>query len=222
MTENIKNKIKTVISVLVVGLSILYFSSKSCSNEPSVGTKTKTDTIYVTKTIKVPEIKGSFETKNPKPKDGVIVYDRNLLNKYNELKSENDKLKEYKKAIQVKEYENVYKYDKDDKVTVTVKNTVTGSMTNQKVEFFIPEREIEYKEKIITNTTIIRTKPSFIISAGGSLQASTDLLNMKPSVGATIGFKNKSGYTLDVNYNTNQNVMITLKKDILTFWTKEK
>lgn len=222
MTELIKTRIKTIVSILVIGLTILYFFSNSCSREPKAGSTTKTDTVYITKTIKIPEVKGNFETKNPKPKDGVMVYDRALLNKYNDLKSENEKLKAYQKAVEIKEYENTYKYEKDEKVTITVSNTVTGSLTNQKVSFNIPEREIEYKERIITNTTTEKLKPSFIISGGVSAQSSTDLINLKPSVGLTVGFKNKSGYTLDVNYNTNRNVMITLKKDILTFWSKKE
>ena len=145
----IKENIKTIISVLVVGLSIIYFLSKGCSNEPSSESTTKIDTVFVPKIIKIPEIKGKFETVNPKPKDGVIIYDKELINKYNKLKTENDRLKEYEKAVKINNYENTYKYEKDDKVFIKVTNTTTGTLNNQKVEFNIPEREIEYKEKQI-------------------------------------------------------------------------
>ena len=78
----------------------------------------------------------------------------------------------------------------------------------------------KYVPLLNEDTITEKVKPSFIISGGVSAQSSTNPLNLNPNVGLTVGFKNKNGYNLDINYNTQNNVMVTVKKDLFTFWGK--
>lgn len=206
--------IKTYLSILAVIL-LVYFMPKSCGDKNPTMVETKSDTVYIEKIIKIPAISEEFEDKSPKHK--TAVYDKGLIEEYKKLKTENERLKKFEELAQKRSYDSTYK-DKSGLVTVNVKSETTGYLDYQKISFNVKEQEIKYLDKVITNTITQKVEPSFIISGGISAQTGVDLLNSKPNVGATIGFKNKSGYNLDVNYNTNENVMVTLKKDIFTFW----
>lgn len=186
-------------------------------NKQASSNKSKSDTIYVEKTIKIPEIVGSVNNPNPT----IIVnptktYDEELLKYLRSLSTKEEVLEACKEATQIREYKNTYASDKDSTVVVTVEDSTAGRLLNQKMSFKVKEREVKYQEKIINNYL----KPKFVISAGGSAQLPTSPLAPKPAVGGVVGFKNKAGYNLDFGYNTNQQFEVTLKKDIFTFWGK--
>ena len=173
--------------------------------------KVQTDTVYVDRIIKVPGQSGEFETPTPDPK---IVYetDPELLQQYQDLKTKKERLEAYINAITKRVYETAYTSN-DSIVTITVRDSVTGTLDWQNVVFDIKPREVKIQEKIITNT--IEKYPDFSIMAGAGVRA--PLTFNEPMVfEAALGIEDKKGWIYQVTYDTDQYVGIRLTKKLFT------
>jgi len=167
------------------------------------------DTVYVDRIIKVPQIKGSFKDSIPDP---VVIYkaDPRLLKQYTDLEGENDKLKKYIEAITIRSYEKTY-VSADSIVLITVRDSVTGTLNFQSVDFIIAEREVVFKEKIITKT--IEKRPDFSLNLGVGVKVPT-LSQEAISFEGVIGIKNKKGLGYQLGVDTNKELRFTLTKDL--------
>lgn len=171
--------------------------------------RVKFDTIYVTKTITVPEIREVFVDSTPDPVV-VIKADQGLVDDYLALQDENERLQKYIEAITKRFYEQTYTTE-DSLVTVTVRDSVTGTLDFQNVDFTVREQEIEYQEKTVIQT--IEKYPDFILSAGAGVKAP-----MQPdgtfSFEAALRARTKKGWNYEVGLDTNKELRLTLTKDI--------
>ena len=110
--------------------------------------------VAVVKTI--PEIKGSKEINKPKE---IIRYDtiyrdtisikriknpinKDLLSKYEAAKTEIERLKLYKKAIEEREYKELLS---DSLVNIEVFSNITGKLNHQRIKYTLKERKISFK-----------------------------------------------------------------------------
>jgi hypothetical protein len=186
--QKIKDKLPWILSAVL--LFIIFLVKCGDGKTPVGKTTVKTDTIYTTKIVKIPEIKQVFIKEKPKPETEVAIGLTDTVRTYN----------------------NIFK-DSTGLVEVVVKDSVNGHLLKQVVSFNVKEREIQYKEKTITNTITTKLKPSFVISGGLKTQ-----IGLHPSVGAELTFKNKNGWSLDLGTNTNKDVLVGVKKDIITFY----
>ena len=171
--------------------------------------KVTIDTVYVDKIIKVPEIKEVFIDSIPDPK---IIYkaDPKLIKDFKELEDENEKLRIYAEAITKRTYEKTY-VSADSIVRITVKDSVTGVLDFQSVDFNVAEREIVFREKVITKT--IEKRPDFSLSMGAGIKVPT-LLDRPLSFEAVIGIKTKRGFGYQLGIDTNKEFRLTLTKDL--------
>ena len=183
---------KNLGAYFIIAFLVFLVFFDTCSNKKeTVKEVTKSDTVYIDRVIKIPEIKEKITYLKPKE----IV--KNIVGK--------DTLRNYKK---------LYK-DSTGVAEVEVFDSINGKLLQQQVNIKVKEREVVYKDKIITNTTTIKYKPSFVISAG--LNTS---ISVNPAVGVDLMLKNREGWNLNVGYNTNKEIMIGLKKDLITFYKK--
>lgn len=189
-------KIRQYIPWAIATAFALLLLLKSCDKSNSIQGTTdkiekKTDTIYITKVIKIPEVKQIFRNKKPK------LTSVSIINK--------DTLKTYL---------NTYK-DSTGVAEVTIKDSLKGSLISQIVDIKVKERDVEVKEKIITNTITIKQKPKFSLALGMKTA-----IGINSNVGAEATIKNSRGWNLDLGYNTNKQITIGIKKDIITLWGK--
>lgn len=176
MIEFIKSKLPWIVSAVLLFLLFV----KSCVRENIEGVNTITsDTIYIPKVIRIPEIKQVFVNTTPKEKGKSVV-----------------------KGDTIRTYENKY-IDSTGLAEVTISDSVNGKLLNQKVKIHVKEQEVKYEEKIITNTT--KLKPSFVISGGLTTQIGVNPsvgmeLSFKNKSGYTLdlGVNNRKDFTIGV------------------------
>lgn len=167
------------------------------------------DTIYVEKIIKVPQIKEVFIDSTP---EAQIIYkaDPKLLKQYIDLEDENQRLKKYAEAVTKSLYERTY-VSADSIVKIIVKDSVTGTLDFQSVDFNVSEREVLFKEKIVTKT--IEKRPDFSLSLGAGIRIPT-LLSEASSIEVVIGMKSRKGFNYQLGVDTNKAFRFMLTKDI--------
>jgi len=214
MSSNRKNRNLTyfIIGFIVALLiSVVACEASDRFGVPDNNDKTETDTVYVDRIIKVPGQSGSFE--NPKP-DPEIVYkaDPELLKKYQDLETEKERLEAYIHAITRRTYEKSY-VSNDSIVTITVKDSVTGTLDWQSVAFDIKPRDVKIQEKIITNT--IEKYPDFSLMLGAGVRAPLSF-NEPLAFEAVIGIEGKNGLTYQLSYDTQEYVGFRLTKKLFT------
>ena len=182
------------IPFITVSLVCCVLFIRSCNSEVKTGkTVTTTDTLYVDRIIKIPEIREVIVNAKPVPVK-IQVVGKDTIRSY---------VKTYRDSTGVAE--------------ITVTDSVKGTLLNQIVGIKIKEREVRYTEKIITNNSVTKLKPSFVLSAGVKM-----ISGLNGSIGAEVGLKNSKGVNLELGYNSNKNFTIGIKKDIFTFYNKNK
>lgn len=181
--------IKQYIPWVITAVVALFFMFKSCGDKHDTTSRVvkTTDTVYVTKYVKIPEIKQVFVKTKPKPTTVKVVAQDTFRTYYTKYS------------------------DSTGVATIIVQDSVKGHLLGQIVSFNVKEREIEYKEKTVTNT--IKQKPKFNLALGMKTA-----VGVNSNIGAEATFKNRNGWSLDLGYNTNNQIMIGIKKDILTLW----
>jgi hypothetical protein len=182
------------IPFITISLVCCVLFLRSCNSEVKTGnTVTTTDTLYVDRIIKIPEILEVIVNTKPVPVKIQVVGKDTL-----------------------RSYVNTYK-DSTGVAEITVTDSVNGSLLNQIVGIKIKEREVRYTEKVITNNSVTKLKPYFVLSAGVKM-----ISGLNGSMGAEVGIKNSKGVSLELGYNSNRTFIIGIKKDIFTFYNKNK
>jgi hypothetical protein len=183
---------KKVITTLVV-VFLLFIFLRGCKKDDLVVSKTTTDTVFVEKIKIIPKIEQVIQYRDPKP-----LY-INVVGK--------DTIKNYKKVYT----------DSTNVAEVTIEDSINGTLLNQRVKINVKEREVKYKETVITNNTVTKLKPFMVLSAGLTAQS-----GLNPTLGAEVGLKNKNGYNVELGYNLRKEFTVGIKKDILTIYNKNK
>jgi hypothetical protein len=177
---------------VIFGLLVFIIFFKGCGKEMVGKTVTTTDTLVVEKMIVIPEIREVIKYRNPVPVDTQVV-GKDTIRKY---------LRTYKDSTGVTE--------------VTVSDSIAGRLLGQTINIKVKEREVKYTEKVITNNSVTKLKPSFVLSAGVSMVS-----GVNGSYGFEVGLKNSKGINLELGYDSNKNFTIGIKKDIFTLYKKK-
>lgn len=195
--------------LLIAGLAIYIFLTNPKKREFE-DSEIKTDTIY--KTIVIPEHQGTFAIAQPQP---VYIAPSNndaelnfLYEKFSNLQSDNERFEYLLSQLSTKAYNNVHK---DSLVEISVTDSVSGKLLNQKIKYKILPQKIEVKEIHITE----KLKPKLTISAGFGV-ASQINYEATPTATAFLGIKNKRGYELLLGIDNQKTYSIGLKKDLFT------
>ena len=157
-----------------------------------------------TKTVKVtiPELSGKSPIViNPKPliqfkdslvyKDSLIItenpFNKDLADKYINLESETERLKEYIKSIEVRKYKVPFE---NDTIKIVGDVEVQGELKSLKYNWFIKQRIIDVPVEI--------KKPTMNLLLGGSVSNTVDL--NKFNINANLGIQRKNGDLILTSY----------------------
>ena len=157
-----------------------------------------------TKIVKVtiPELSGKSPIIiNPKPliqfkdsliyKDSLIItenpFNKDLADKYINLESETDRLKEYIKSIEVRKYKIPFE---NDTIKIVGDVEVQGELKSLKYNWFIKQRIIDVPVEI--------KKPTMNLLLGGSVSNSIEL--DKFNINANLGLQRKNGDLILTSY----------------------
>ena len=157
-----------------------------------------------TKTVKVtiPELSGKSPIIiNPKPliqfkdslvyKDSLIItenpFNKDLADKYINLESETERLKEYIKSIEVRKYQIPFE---NDTIKIVGDVEVQGELKSLKYNWFIKQRNIDIPVKI--------KKPTMNLLLGGSVSNTVQL--DKFNINANLGIQRKNGDLILTSY----------------------
>lgn len=200
------------IPYIIIGILLVLIFFKSCGGNEKGSTPddVETKTTYVTRTIKGETITKKETIFVPK-----VVYkvDEEYIIAVEKLMDENERLKYLLDKISTRVYDTTYVLNRG---TLRVKDSIHGYLKGREWSLVIDD--IEYEEATITNT--IKKYPKFVISAGPSVQMTTDFNTYlgRPTLGGEIGFRNKNGFSLDFGINLRKDLNITLKKDIFVLY----
>lgn len=165
------------------------------------------DIKYVTVKVTTPAIKGSSEIiTNLVPykiiKDSVIyrdtiVYKENLelIERFNKIETEKGRLEAYIKSITLNKYNIPY----EDKYIKT------NSLLTTRGEIVSFEQKYEIKPQDIS-IDVPTKETKFALYAGAGLSNNLQLNNF--AVQGNIGFQNKKGDILSINYDTQNNITV--------------
>ena len=186
MNSNIK-----YIIIGIVALILSFFIGRWTS-------PTETKVIKVT----IPEISGKSPIiTNPKPliqikdsliyKDSLIVtenpFNKELADKYINLESETERLKEYIKSIEVRKYKVPFE---NDTIKIVGDVEVQGELRSLKYNWFIKQRSIDVPVEI--------KKPTMNLLLGGSVSNTVEL--NKFNINANLGIQRKNGDLILTSY----------------------
>ena len=152
--------------------------------------------------VTIPELSGKSPIIiNPKPliqfkdsliyKDSLIVtenpFNKELADKYVNLESETERLKEYIKSIEVRKYQIPFE---NDTIKIVGDVEVQGELKSLKYNWFIKQRNIDIPVKI--------KKPTMNLLLGGSVSNTVQL--DKFNINANLGIQRKNGDLILTSY----------------------
>lgn len=196
-----KNNLKYYIAGIIMILILIFFVGR-CSKDDIIKT-------YPVKII-VPGVSGKSDTiNNPIPlittkdslvyKDKVLYtenpYNKELANKYLSLKSETDKLHEYLKTIQIKEYSIPFE---DDNIKITGHFKTQGELLSTQYDYDIKPKEII--------ALVPQKETKLALYAGGNVGTNIDL--NKAIFNAQIGIQNAKGDIYTIQYGTDKSIQV--------------
>lgn len=199
MYNIIKENIKVVIGVLIL-LVIMFFIGK-CSK----GSET------ITKTIRLPAIKGKSDTiykpvnntkiiqKSYIYRDSVMFhdkeFDKEMADKFLKLNSDYEKIKEYVKSVEI----NTYQIPLEDSLIKTTSNLkVRGELISYQRDYTIKERRVDVEVKV--------PKTIFKMNAGVGLRTTVDLNKLVPT--ANVILTNYKGNHLIFEAGLDQSIQV--------------
>jgi hypothetical protein len=193
-SSKIINVIKSLsIFFVIFGTVCFLMFFRGCGTKTEVGkTVTTTDTLYIDKVIKIPEVREKIVYRNPVPVETKVIG-----------------------KDTIRKYKHVYK-DSTGVAEITVSDSIAGRLLGQVVDIKIKEREVKYQEKVVTTTITKTLKPSFVLSMGV-----TAVSGLNGSYGVEVGIKNSKGLNLDLGYDSNKNFTVGIKKDVFTLYKKK-
>ena len=184
--------------LIIIILIIIIFLQRSCYNK-SVNI------------VKVPEVKGTFDTVKPKEisskikyvyttSKGKSIYLKNpvndsLVKQYEHAMDSICKLQLYLDAVSEREY--LTEYD-NDTINLKVYSKVQGTLLKEKPSYVIKTRSVEVSKLI--------KEPKFTMYAG--VEVFDNKLFNNFGVKASLGFQNKSKDILTFSYDTHRNFYV--------------
>lgn len=160
--------------------------------------------------VQVPGISGSSDTiYKPVPlisyKDSLVYkdttlftenpYNKELADKYTSLKGETERLQEYLKSIQIKEYKVPYE---DEYIKITGNFKTQGELLSTQYDYDIKPREI---------TALVPQKETKLaLYAGGGI--GTNLQLDKAVFNAQLGLQNAKGDIYTIQYGTDKTIQV--------------
>lgn len=190
-----------IFKILLIIISLLTFSFfiGRCSKPKEIE--------YLTVKVQTPGIKGvSKIINNPVPyeviKDSIIykdsiVYKENLelIDRFNKIKTDKDKLEVYIKSIEVKKYNIPY----EDKFIKT------NALISTRGEVLSFQQLYEIKPQDIS-IHVPTKETKFALYVGGGISNNLQLDNF--ALQGSVGFQNKRGDILSINYDTQKNITV--------------
>jgi len=152
--------------------------------------------------VTIPELSGKSPIIiNPKPliqfkdslvyKDKLIVtenpFNKELVDKYINLESETERLKEYIKSIEVRKYKVPFE---NDTIKIVGEVEVQGELKSLKYNWFIKQRYVDVPVEI--------KKPTINLLLGGSVSNTVEL--NKFNINANLGIQRKNGDIILTSY----------------------
>lgn len=198
-----KNKKYHIIGIII--LLLISFIVGRCTKSKEVTT--------ITKTITIPETRGSFETPKvivPESneiktviqyKDTTLVIhqvNEELVNKYLESQEELERLKLYTNAISINNYKNTF--DNED-IQLTILSKTEGKLLEVKPEYIIKEKKLPVTIEVPKEELLFR------LNAGIYSTYSTELKTYDP--GVKLDFINNKNHIISAGYSINKNVMVS-------------
>lgn len=151
-------------------------------------------------TVEVPVIVREFDTiYQPKPYK-VVEPDKELVEKYNKLKDEKEKLQLFKEQIKERSYKETFE---DSIQTIQVTSSVTGFLNSQTVNYETKPREIK---TVVRDTFPIKVEPKRSIRLGLEGGVPINAQQINPVFKGNIYFENKKGLMLSAGYDSENRV----------------
>jgi len=203
------NKYKFIgtIGIILVLLITTFFIGR-CSSE------TKEPEVIKT-TVTIPGIKGKSEIiEKPIPyeviKDNIIYKDsivfqenKELLERFNKLKSDADKLSTYQKSIELNKYNIPYE---DEFIKTNALVTTRGTIESFQQLYEIKERKVPVEIKIPEPKSFLGITNIYV---GGGTSTTIDLTKFNFEAG--LGLQLKNGHIIEGAYDTNENIHLRYK-----------
>lgn len=203
------NKYKFIgtIGILLVLLAISFFLGK-CSNE------TKEPKVIKT-IVTIPGVSGKSKIiEKPVPyeviKDSIIYKDsivfqenKELLDRFNKIKSEADKLSAYQKSIELNKYNIPYE---DEFIKTNALITTRGTVESFQQLYEIKERKIPVEIQVPEKKSFLGISGVYV---GAGTSTTVDLTKFNFEAG--LGLELKSGNIIEGAYDTNKNIHLRYK-----------
>lgn len=180
------------LAVIVAGVVWWYF-------QPSPGVEIREVPVEVPVQVTVPQIIKVFDTVHMPPV--IKVKDnKELVEAYQKLQTENEKLKAYKESVKIRSYDKKYSDDTQD---ISVFTEVEGKVLKQSVEYDIKPREIN---TVVTETVPVIIEPKRSLRFGAEMGVPVNQGSMSPVFKGNVILENKKGLMLSAGYDTEQRV----------------
>jgi len=203
------NKYKFIgtIGIILVLLAISFFIGK-CSSETK-------DPKVIKTIVTVPGVKGESEIiEKPVPyeviKDSIVYKDsivfqenKELLDRFNKIKSDADKLSAYQKSIELNKYNIPYE---DEFIKTNALITTRGTVESFQQLYEIKERKVPVEIEIPEKKSFLGITGVYI---GGGTSTTVDLTKFNFEAG--LGLQLKGGDIIEGAYDTNKNIHLRYK-----------
>ncbi|CAL2077820.1 hypothetical protein [Tenacibaculum sp. 190524A02b] len=175
------------------------------------------DTIDSTKiTIKLPEKKGSFSVKQPRPiiMHNYISDDKGYKKLIDEIekkhKQKADSLAILRELLQATKVRTYKEYFEDSIISANVTTETKGYLKSIDFDYILKPQKVSFYEKTITKNV----KPKFSLLVGGKVNTSYDF--EKASFEFNLGYQDKKGNIIEFGANTQNQFSIGYKKNIFS------
>ena len=193
MTFNLKSLERYFYLAIILGGIIWWYF------QPSSEVEIREVPIEIPVQVEVPRIVKVFDTVYMPPTI-VIKENKELVSKYEELKTENEKLQAYKDATSERVYNRTFSDDTQD---ISVYSKVSGKLVEQSVKYDIKPREIT---TVVKETVSVPIEPKRSLRAGAEMGIPLNQTQLDPVFKGNIMLENKKGLMLSAGYDTEQRV----------------
>ncbi|CAL2077758.1 conserved protein of unknown function [Tenacibaculum sp. 190524A02b] len=167
-------------------------------------------------TLKLPEKKGSFSVKQPRP---IVIHNYISENKnYEKLidkiekkhKQKADSLTILRELLQATKVRTYKEHFEDSIISANVTTETKGYLKSIDFDYKLKPQKVSFYEKTITKNV----KPKFSLLVGGKVNTSYDF--EKASFELNLGYQDKKGNIIEFGANTQKHFTIGYKKSIFS------
>ncbi|CAL2085178.1 hypothetical protein [Tenacibaculum sp. 190524A02b] len=198
---------------IILLILIVFFKCDFNKTNANTGS-TSVDSTKVT--LKLPEKKGSFSVKQPRP---IIIHNyisddkryKKLIDeiekKYNQKADSLTILRELLQATKVRTYKEHFE---DSIISANITTETKGYLKSIDFDYILKPQKVSFYEKTITKNV----KPKFSLLVGGKVNTSYDF--EKASFEFNLGYQDKKGNIIEFGANTQNQFSIGYKKNIFS------